>query len=302
MLSGYAKKEWMTLAGTGLMPTVTFAVIGWWWLALLTFVLTIGLVMFFRDPERRTPTQRGVVVSPADGRISSVHELEHFEPFEGPAICVRVFLSVFDVHVNRSPCHSMVQSISHKSGRFINALNPESVEQNESLLLTLIHPTRRYPLAAIRHVAGMLARTIFCAVREGQILQRGQRLGIIKLGSTTELYLPLFLKPQLQVRKGQKVRGGVTVVARITTPQEPQGPPGQGRDASRLMEGSASESSGEGEGGAAPDHGQPEPAAVGREAQADAEHAADHRRRAAGAQPQGGEGVDRDRDGDTVSE
>ncbi len=227
MLSTYAKSEWLTIAAAGALLTITLLIVGWWWLAIPTIILTFALISFFRDPDRRIPSQRGIVVSPADGRVSSIHEIEHFEPLNGPAVCVRIFLSVANVHVNRSPCHCIVQTITHKPGLHRNALNPESAEDNESNFLALYHPTRQYPIAAVRQVAGLLARTIYCGVREGQILQRGERLGIIKLGSTTELYLPHTLKPEVQIQQGQKVQGGTTVIANIRTPNEPQGPPGR---------------------------------------------------------------------------
>ena len=216
MLSKHAKLECTTIAAVGLMLSVAVVLIGLWWLVLITLPVMIGLLLFFRDPERRTPSQRGVMVAPADGRISSIHELEHFEPLEGPAVCVRIFLSVFDVHINYSPYHVAVHSITHTPGEHKNALSPESAEDNESNLLVLMHPNRRYKMAAVRQVAGLLARTIVCHVHEDQVLQRGQRIGLIKLGSTTELYIAADLSPRLQVKEGQKVTGGVTVLAQIT--------------------------------------------------------------------------------------
>lgn len=216
MLSKYAKQECVAIAGVGLMLTIAVLVIGLWWLAILTVPATLALLAFFRDPERRTPSQRGVMVAPADGRISSIHEVEHFEPLDGPATCIRIFLSVFDVHMNYSPYHTAVESVTHKPGEHLNALNPQSAEDNESNLIVLVHPNRKYKMAAVRQVAGLLARTIVCVVQPEQVIQRGQRIGIIKLGSTTELYIAADLNPRVQVREGQKVKGGMTVLAGIT--------------------------------------------------------------------------------------
>jgi len=215
MFSSYAKREWLTVIAIGLMLSGTFAVLGHGWLALLALLAAAAVLSFFRDPERRPPTQRGAVVAPADGRVSSIHEVEHFEPFDGPAVCVRIFLSVLNVHVNRSPCHGIVQSITHRPGQYLNALNPESAEANEAVLMVLVHPFQGHPIAAVRQVAGMLARTIVCAAHIDETLQRGQRYGIIKLGSTTELYLPLAHNPQILVNVGAKVHGGVTVLANV---------------------------------------------------------------------------------------
>ncbi len=215
MLSGYARKEWLTILAIGVVLSAAVGLL-WWPLSLLTAAATVALLSFFRDPYRRPPTQRGVVVAPADGRISSIHELEHHEALGGPATCIRIFLSVLDVHVNRSPLHAEVASVDHKPGQYLNALNPESAEVNASTTMVLVHPIRRYPVAVVRQVSGMLARTIVCAARPGQVLQRGQKYGIIKLGSTTELYLPTELIERVEVQPGQKVKAGLTVVAAIT--------------------------------------------------------------------------------------
>ena len=215
MLSGYAKREWTTIVAIGAMLAVATAVYNQWLLVALVIVATVALVAFFRDPERRVPTQRGLMVSPADGRVSSVHRVEHFEPFGAPAMCVRVFMSVLDVHVNRSPCHGIVESVVHKPGEHVNALNPKSAEVNESVRILLVHPIRRHPVAAVRQVAGVLARTIVCRAKPDKVLQRGQRFGIVKLGSTVELYIPESANPQIAVEQGQRVRGGLTVLAHV---------------------------------------------------------------------------------------
>lgn len=224
MLSPYGKSEWLTIAAVGLLLLIACLLLGWWLLAVLVVAAAAALLSFFRDPHRRIPSQRNVVVAPADGKVSSIHTLDHFEPFGGPATCVRIFLSVFDVHVNRSPCHGQVSQILYKPGQHLNALNPDSAEANESNLIVMLHPTRRYPVAAVRQVAGLLARTIACGVREGDILQRGQKIGMIKLGSTTELYLPADLQPQVVVELGQKVKGGITVLAHVVTKDAPAAP------------------------------------------------------------------------------
>lgn len=229
MLSPYAKREWITLLVIGALVTATFGAVGWWWAMGIVVVVAVAVLSFFRDPNRRTPTERGAVVSPADGRVSSIHHLDHFAPLGGPAVCIRVFLSVFNVHLVRCPCHGVVDSMTHTPGKHLNVLNPRSAEVNESHLTALLHPIRRYPVASVRQVAGLIARSIHCAVEPEQILQRGQRMGIIKLGSTVELYLPDTLKPTIRIKQGQRVLGGVTVVAAVTPlpiqPEEATSPP-----------------------------------------------------------------------------
>lgn len=215
MLSAYAKNECATITAIGAMLAIVVIVVGDWPWAILILLLTVATLAFFRDPERRIPTERGIMVSPGDGRISSIHRVEHFEPFDGPAICVRIFLGLLDVHVNRSPCHGIVQSVTHKPGEHINALNPKSAEVNESILIVLLHPTGRHPVAAVRQVAGIVARTIVCRAIPDMVLQRGQRFGIIKLGSTAELYIPESAHPRVAVEQGQMVKGGLTVLANV---------------------------------------------------------------------------------------
>lgn len=215
MLSKDAKNEWMTILGAGLMLTVALAFVHWS-LSVIVFLITVALVLFFRDPDRSVPPQRNVMVAPADGKVSSVHHLDQFAPLDGPATCIRIFLSVLDVHINRNPCHALVQSVELTPGLRLNALNPQSAEDNEANLIVLVHPMRKTPVAAVRQVAGLLARTIHCSVEPGQVLQRGQRIGLIKLGSTTELYIPDALMPEVKVKEGDKVQGAITVLASYT--------------------------------------------------------------------------------------
>ncbi len=215
MFSKSAKRECLTLAATGAMVSAALALRGHWLLALVAAAGTFALLLFFRDPERRIPSQRGAVVAPADGKISSIHRLEHFEPLDGPAVCVRIFMSVFDVHINRCPCHGKIASITPRAGKYRNTLNPEAAEDNTSNTLLMVHPVKGYPVAVVRQIAGLLARTIHCDLEPGQVVQRGQRLGLIKLGSTTELYLPDTLGPVIHVTQGQKVAAGITVLATV---------------------------------------------------------------------------------------
>ena len=215
MLSPFAKREWITAAVSGALLAGTGALLGWWWLVPLPLIVVAGVLAFFRDPPRRPPSQRGVMLAPCDGTVSSIHPVSHHEDLGGPALCVRVFMSVFDVHINRSPCHGSVAEIRHRPGRHGNTLNPKSIEDNEAVTTLLVHPTRRHPVAVVRQVAGLLARTIHNALEPDQVVQRGQRMGIIKLGSTTELYIPISLEPNARVEVGDKVQAGVTILAEI---------------------------------------------------------------------------------------
>ncbi|MEE9405511.1 MAG: phosphatidylserine decarboxylase [Algisphaera sp.] len=216
MFSPSAKNECLVIASAGGMVALALGLRGHWLLAIFAVVVAFALLLFFRDPERHIPSQRGAVVAPADGKISSIHHLDHFAPLGGPAVCVRIFMSVFDVHINRCPCHGKITSITPKAGKYRNTLNPEAAEDNTSNTLLMVHPIKGYPVAAVRQIAGLLARTIHCDLEPGQVVQRGQRLGLIKLGSTTELYLPEPLLPQIQIAEGQMVKAGITVLATVS--------------------------------------------------------------------------------------
>lgn len=223
MISPLGKPQTTIIFWGSLLALALCVVMRWWYAAAAVLAIEFVLLAFFRDPHRRIPGMKGQVVSPADGRISSIHNLEHFEPFNGPAVCIRTFLSVLDVHVNRSPMHGRVASITHKPGQYLNALRAESAELNESVTLVLHDTVGDTPICAVRQVAGAIARRIVCATSVGDILQRGQRFGLIKFGSTTELYLPHPDRVQIQIRQGQYVYGGTTVLA-VSHPIPGKGP------------------------------------------------------------------------------
>ncbi|QNN22395.1 phosphatidylserine decarboxylase family protein [Planctomycetales bacterium ZRK34] len=215
MLSPYGKPQTTLLGTLGTIAMVVAAYMGWWIVLAALAVAIVALLAFFRDPHRTVPTLRGQAVAPADGRISSIHTIDHYEPFDGPAVCIRIFLSVLDVHINRAALHGRIVSITHVPGKHLNALKAESAEFNESTLLVFHNPTHDVPVCAIRQIAGAIARRIVTRVDVGDILQRGQRFGMIKFGSTTELYLPHPDRVDVQVQQGQYVYAGATVLAMV---------------------------------------------------------------------------------------
>lgn len=221
MLSPYGKGEWITIIAIGGIVAGTLLFFQIWIPAVIVILVMLALLAFFRDPRRDSPVQRNIMVAPADGKVSSIHQVDHYEPFGEPATCVRIFLSVLDVHINRSPCHGQVTTIEKKPGKFMNALNPQSAEVNESVTILMVHPNRRYPVCAVRQVAGAIARRIVCGAEVNKILQRGERFGMIKFGSTTELYLPASSNPQVQVKLGEYVWGGETILANIAPVHDP---------------------------------------------------------------------------------
>jgi phosphatidylserine decarboxylase len=194
------------------------AILAWVWrpLAMLPLPFLLFLFAFFRDPDRPVPGNGRTVVSPADGMVSDITELEHDELLGGPAVRIGIFLSVFNVHVNRAPCAGRVVETRYKKGKFINALHHnEASTQNESNTIILAEPAGQRPVAVVKQIVGLIARRIVCTVGQGDLLQRGQRIGMIKFGSRTELYLPKWLGPRVSVKVGQNVRGAADVVATL---------------------------------------------------------------------------------------
>lgn len=208
------------LIGSAALVIVAIA-LGWaWWpLALLVVPVLIWLFAFFRDPERDIPGEQHVMVSPADGKVSDITDLDHHDLLNGPCVRIGIFLSVFNVHVNRSPCDGKVIDVQYRRGKFINAMSHGAAsEQNESNTIVLADPDTGRPVAVVKQIVGLIARRIVCTSSVGDVVKRGDRIGMIKFGSRTELYIPTHLKPVVKVQVGQTVRGGADVVAVLENP------------------------------------------------------------------------------------
>jgi phosphatidylserine decarboxylase len=186
----------------------------WCWFALAPLVVLGWLVYFFRDPRRLVPADVDVIVSPADGTVAEVTELDHYDFFEGPAVRVGIFLSIFNVHLNRAPRAGRVLDMHYKPGEFLNALNPESALRNEFMWIGFEDADRPGVRWAVRQISGLIARRIVCSLRPGQAVSRGEKFGMIKLGSRTELILPRDAV-RVEVAVGDKVHAGSTVMARF---------------------------------------------------------------------------------------
>lgn len=176
-------------------------------------VLALFMAWFFRDPERRVPAGGGVAVSPADGSVMSVEAVEGEAFMGGAATRITIFLSVFDVHVQRAPLGGRVRHYSYRAGRYLPAWRPEAGSVNERASLGI--ETGAGP-ALVRQVAGLVARRIVTYPREGDRVAAGDRIGLIRFGSRVDL----FLSPhwEVAVRPGEAVRGGETIVARPVGP------------------------------------------------------------------------------------
>jgi phosphatidylserine decarboxylase len=168
-------------------------------------LLAMFFLWFFRDPSRKIPTEPGLVVSPADGLVT---EAERVETKAGSRLRLSIFLSVFDVHVNRTPVAGTVTAVEYRKGQFKNAMNQASSELNEQTMVVV--DAGAYEVS-FKMIAGLLARRIVCRVNVGDVLERGQRIGLIKFGSRVDVLLPA--DAELKVAKGTRVKGGSTILA-----------------------------------------------------------------------------------------
>ncbi len=199
------------------------AVLGlWYWpAALAPAALGLFVLSFFRNPSRTVPADPGLVVSPADGTIAAIDEVEYDEYLGGPAVLIGVFLSVFNVHINRVPTGARVVGLSYQPGKFLNALRPASARENEQLAVRIEEADAPHRRMIVRQIAGAIARRIVCWARPGEEFSRGAQFGMIKFGSRTELLLPRENGLEIAVRLGQKVKAGTTVVARYRSASAP---------------------------------------------------------------------------------
>ncbi|MEM6560742.1 MAG: phosphatidylserine decarboxylase [Planctomycetota bacterium] len=200
------------LIGSFVLALTAFA-LGWVWLPLAALVLPllVFLFAFFRDPERANGGASTTYVSPADGKVSDVTSLDHDPLIDGPATRIGIFLSVFNVHVNRSPCDGVVKDVIYKKGKFINALDhSKASSDNESNTIVIADPETGEVVAVVKQIVGLIARRIVCTKQVGDTVARGERIGMIKFGSRTELTVPQRLGPEVLVGVGEKVQGART--------------------------------------------------------------------------------------------
>ncbi len=211
------REGWRFIAIFAAVTLVLFW-LGWNVLAWVGVVATLWCVYFFRDPERVTPLRDGLVISPADGRISAIEKV--IPPPElaldrEPTTRISVFMNVFDVHVNRSPVDARIEKITYIPGTFLNAELDKASEDNERQALTLELADGR--MLGVVQIAGLIARRIVKFVNEGDRLGAGQRFGLIRFGSRVDVYLPKGVNPLVAV--GQLALAGETVLADMSSPE-----------------------------------------------------------------------------------
>ena len=177
------------------------------WLTALFLVLTLFMFYFFRDPERTVPQGRGLFISPADGRVILIKEIREEEHLKTQVIKISIFMSPFNVHVNRAPCDGVVRTVKHTPGRFFAADKDEASMLNENIAMVL---EAGEGTILVRQVAGFIARRAVCRVKAGDKLKRGERFGMIKFSSRLDVYLPLNAK--IKVKLGDRVKAGESVL------------------------------------------------------------------------------------------
>ena len=178
---------------------------GFWWIAAILLLVTLFMAFFFRDPKRVPPSDPNVVVSPADGKVTRI------SPAGADSTVVSIFLSPFDVHINRSPIPGKIVDVLYSPGKFLMATNEKASLVNEQNALTI---QGEKITVVCKQIAGILARRIVCWKAEGDSLGLGERFGMIKFSSRTDVLLPANVR--VTVKEGDRVRGGTTVIGRIS--------------------------------------------------------------------------------------
>jgi phosphatidylserine decarboxylase len=181
-----------------------------WWLTFLFVALILYTIAFFRDPDRPDPSDQRAVVAAADGTVADIQEIDETEFLKARTKRIGIFLSIFDVHTNRAPVDGRIAFQQHRKGLFFDARRPECSEKNEAMTWAFQNPRATI---VVRQLTGAIARRIVGWAKVGDELKRGQRFGMIRFGSRTEVYLPL--DAEILVKVGDHVKGGASVIARL---------------------------------------------------------------------------------------
>lgn len=176
-------------------------------IAIISFIITLFMLFFFRDPERITIEGRGIFYSPADGKVVFIKKTEENEALHDRALEVSIFMSPLDVHINRSPCEGIVKDVNHYPGKFLPAFKHDASLLNEHITMVI---ETEYGKVVVRQVAGFLARRAVCRAKPGDFLKQGERYGIIKFSSRLDLFMPL--NTEIKVKLDDKVRAGETII------------------------------------------------------------------------------------------
>lgn len=226
-LTSYGIKEWfgsliiaVILISVLLLLSSKFKINSLTYLAVFIFICWCAIAAFFRDPERRIPAEGNILVSPADGTVKDIEVVrvpEYSEIFgDAEILRIGIFLSVFNVHLNRAPCDMIVNRVIYKEGKFYDARDGRAIKENESnAILCKGHVDGfEFPLV-VRQISGAIARRIVCPVNISDKFKKGDRYGMIKFGSRTEVYLPQNEKFMIKLSIGDKLKAGESIIAEI---------------------------------------------------------------------------------------
>ena len=191
--------------------TAILALLGFTTLTLIGLIITFCICGFFRDPDRVTPVDKGVVVSPADGKVIAAGLVDNSPFLSGEFMKISIFMSVFNVHVNRVPYNGQVKEIDYYPGKFFSANLDKASEQNEHNAVSIEMETG-HPLCVVQ-IAGLIARRIICYIKPGDQVIRGQRFGLICFGSRLDVYLPADVN--LRIAVGDKVKAGTSILGEL---------------------------------------------------------------------------------------
>ena len=202
-------REVVPFAAPLALVAAAFFVLGWFVPGIVAAVATVCVVLFFRDPRREAPDDSSLVLAPADGLVVGVRQVEEPDYLGGAATRVSIFLRLWDVHMTYAPVAGTVEQVNHRPGRFGNAGFAKASERNEANSIVVQNGEGRL---MFRQIAGMIARRIVCRIKPGDEIHRGERVGLIKFGSRTDVFLPPGY--EVLVRKGERVRAVTSPIAR----------------------------------------------------------------------------------------
>jgi len=203
-----AKEGFPFILGCGAITCVSF-LFGLFLFGLFFCITTLFVIFFFRDPERKSPQNKDAVLAPADGKVLEIRHIQNDNnPLDQEAVKISIFMSVFNVHVNRIPAAGIIRGITYKPGRFLSANLDKASEQNEKKTIILQTPASRE--IAFIQIAGLIARRIACWIKAGEQVVAGQRFGLIRFGSRVEVFIAG--NTRIVVQPGQKVKAGETVL------------------------------------------------------------------------------------------
>jgi len=189
---------------------IIFLFLSWRWAGLLTGGLLLFVLFFFRDPQRVIPADPNAIVSPADGKVVEI--VDEKDPFDGQTFKrISIFLSVFNVHINRVPIQGKIEKVRYNHGKFLAAFNHKASMDNEQNII-MIKNGRNTVL--VKQIAGLIARRIVCWAKEGDEYQTGQRFGLIRFGSRVDIFVPV--DTRLAVKLGDTVQGGSSIIGFLT--------------------------------------------------------------------------------------